>query len=82
MYTLVLSESDLSTAHHVGHRYAWSQWILDTCEVGANALAEHQAWELAEAIEADCEGGHSPFPMLNPHSELYEKLSTLAESIV
>lgn len=45
-------------------------------------IPEYLAWELAEAFEADTEGGHSPFPMLDPRSELYAKLTRFWDSII
>lgn len=45
-------------------------------------LTEPQAWELRDAFEADCAGGHSMFPMLDPKSVLCLKLLRFYLSIV
>ena len=80
-YTLTLTESDLNTIAFVGARYAWAD-ALSGLDVGENPLTEPEAWEIGEAFEADTEGGHAPFPMLDPYSELYDKLTALWEGIV
>lgn len=81
MYKLELSAGDVKTIAFVGYRYGWSDSLGSLAE-GVNTLAEHEAWEIAEACESDTEGGHSYFPMLDPNSDLAGKLSTLLESIV
>ena len=80
-YRLTLTESDVQTIAFVGWRYGWSDSLSRLSE-GENELAEHEAWEIAEAIDGDEEGGHHPFPMLDPRCELYSKLSAFRESIV
>lgn len=80
-YRITLTANDVITILCVGHRYCWSNWALRLVE-GNNELAEHEAWEFREAIEADMEGGHTPFPMLNPESELYSKLWAFFSSVV
>lgn len=81
MYTLTLTEGDLKTIAWVGNRYCWSD-ALSGLEVGENTLAEHEAWEIRDEFEKDTEGGHSPFPLLAPDSELYAKLLHFWDSIV
>lgn len=80
-YTLALTSEDIDTIGFVGGRYAWSE-ALGSMGEGDNPLAEHEAWALQEAFEADTEGGHSFFPMLSHESELAGKLFALMESIV
>ncbi len=80
-YTLTLTANDLLTIGFVGGRYAWSE-ALSGLSLGVNALEEYEAWEIGEAFEADTEGGHSPFPMLDPHSELFDKLLAFWQAIV
>lgn len=80
-YTLTLSEEDIEAITFVGYRYCWAD-ALRHLEVGDNHLAEHEAWEIKEAFETDTEGGHSPFPMLDPRSELAAKLVDFWNSIV
>ncbi len=80
-YYLTLTEADIQTIAFVGDRYAWSDSIL-ALEVGVNELTEAEAWTIRDAIEADMEGGHSPFPMLDHRSHLCEKLTAFWSSIV
>lgn len=77
MYKLHLTETEMNDIAFVGYRYCWSNALLDHCIEGENEIPEHIAWELREAFEADTEGGHSFFPMLDSRSELCEKLVTL-----
>ena len=80
-YRISLSEEDVETIAFVGDRYAWSESIR-ALEVGVNELTEAEAWTIRDAIEADMEGGHSPFPMLDHRSHLCEKLTVFWNSIV
>ena len=81
MYTLELTQEDISTIAFVGYRYGWSESLSDLGE-GTNELAEHEAWELLSAFESDTEGGHSFFPMLSHDSELAGKLFELMGEVV
>jgi hypothetical protein len=81
MYTLTLTTENIDTIGFVGNRYAWSD-ALKTMEVGANEIAEHEAWDIKESFESDTEGGHSFFPMLDHQSDLAEKLFTFLDAIV
>jgi hypothetical protein len=80
-YTLTLTEDETGTIAFVGSRYAWADSLL-CLEAGENQIAEHEAWEIAAAFESDMEGGHSPFPMLNPASTLWDKLQAFWDGIV
>lgn len=81
-YTLDLTEKDIGTVLFVGDSYAWSAAVSRLCSAGQNKLSEPDAWSLREAFEADTEGGHSPFPMLDLRSELADKLFSFWNSIV
>jgi hypothetical protein len=80
-YRLTFTEGDLVTIAFVGGRYAWSEALL-ALDVGETELAEHEAWTIKDAFESDTEGGHQPFPMLDPASHLHEKLMQFWQSIV
>ena len=81
MYTLDLTQDDLDTISFVGNRYSWSLSITHL-EKGKNSIGESQAWEIKNAIEEDMIGGHDAYPMLETHSELYNKLNKLYMEIV
>lgn len=80
-YVLELTDADVRDIAFVGARYAWAEALLGL-EVGQNELTEPEAWRIKEAIESDMEGGHAAFPMLDPCSDLYEKLQRFWGSIV
>ena len=81
-YRLTLTGDDLRTIGFVGSRYAWSDALWRLCNEGENDLAEHEAWTLREAFDADTVGGHGLFPMLDGNSELSRKLLHLWDTIV
>jgi hypothetical protein len=81
MYTLTLTENDFRAIEFAQDGYAWAE-ALSALGVGENNFHEHEAWALAEAFESDTEGGHSPFPCLNPASDLYTRLREFWDSIV
>ena len=81
VYRIVLSEEDVETIAFVGARYGWSD-ALSGLEAGESNLAEHDAWRIANAFESDTEGGHLPFPMLDPRSALDKRLFAFWNSIV
>ena len=74
-YLLKLTSDDMKAANFVGKRYGWSDWISANLTVGDNFLCEAEAWDLAEYLESDTEGGHSYFPMLSEESNLYRVLT-------
>jgi hypothetical protein len=80
-YTLSLTAEDMDAIAFVGHRYFWSD-ALSALSEGDNHLSEAEAWAFAEAFEADTEGGHQYFPMLDPNSDLANKLHAFLVSIV
>jgi hypothetical protein len=81
MYILEMTQDDLDTIGFVGNRYAWSESISHLSE-GTNDISESEAWGIKEAIEADMEGGHDAFPMLDPRSDLCDKLYNFYEEII
>lgn len=70
---LVLTNDDLGTIAFVGDRYAWSASMLHLNE-GSNDISESEAWDIKAAIEADMVGGHDAYPMLDPRSDLCNKI--------
>lgn len=80
-YTLALTDEDVRTIAFIGDRYAWSN-ALRVLEAGENQIAEREAWRIVEAFANDTGGGHSPFPMLDPRSPLYERLIAFWTSVV
>ena len=80
-YTIELTAEDVRTIAFVGGRYGWSA-ALSCYDAGTVELTEPEAWEIADAFEADQDGGHSAFPMLNYDSELADKLIRFWDSIV
>lgn len=79
-YKLTLTANDVTTIAFVGDRYCWSEALSDL-EEGENTLTEAEAWEIQDSIEADTDGGHSPYPMLAV-GDLMDKLDTLCQEIV
>lgn len=79
-YELELTEADLETIEFVGGCYGWTTHLPRA--YGRRRLSEVEAWEWREAVDADAEGGHSLFPMLDSRSPLYDKLIDLYERIV
>ncbi len=84
MYRLTLTDDDCNTIRFVGGRYEWSNALLaeGLGIPGEHEIPEHVAWSLNEAFEADTEGGHSYFPMLDSRSDLAHKLYTFMDAIV
>lgn len=81
-YKLTLTDADFDTALFVGDRYAWSAALIRLADIGENDLSEPDAWDLRDAFESDTEGGHSLFPMLDPRSDLAQRLVSFMDSIV
>jgi hypothetical protein len=77
MYTLTLTEQDISDLCFVGNRYCYSDVILDFCNEGENVLSETDATAIVKAIEDDMDGGHDAFPLLYKGSLLAGKLADL-----
>ena len=90
MYTLTLDEQDLETISFVGNRYCWSERLSRIAYFGEDlengstlyTFPENVAWEIKADFEADTEGGHSFFPMLDHRSDLARKLFAFMEAIV
>ena len=82
-YRLDLTEDDINTIWFIGNRYSWSDSLIKVgVSEGVNEFTESETWGIKEAIEADMEGGHDSYPMLDPNSELCDKLHNLYVSIV
>lgn len=80
-YRLTLTADDVSAIEFAAGRYAWATQLFGLT-AGENRLTESEAWDIKSACEDDGEGGHSMFPLLDPRSELAEKLRTFLERIV
>ena len=76
-----MTTDDLDAIALVGDRYEWSLSLATLAE-GTNELSESEAWTISEAIESDMDGGHNAYPLLDPRSDLAEKLTELYQSIV
>lgn len=81
MYRLELTTEDVRDIRFVGDRYFWSLVLLGF-DAGTHEFSEQEAWAIQSSFEADTEGGHSMFPMLDPNSELAAKLYAFLDSIV
>ncbi len=91
-YMIPLTADDWSAIRFAGNRYGWSDVLLrhateETEPEEANGFAlygltEPHAWEWRDAVEADMEGGHSAFPLLDPASDLYAKLAATFGEII
>lgn len=82
-YKLTITEADYKDICFVGNRYCWSDTLLDYVNgPGEIEFDEGDAWEIKEAFEADTEGDHQFFPMLNGVSSLALKLMKFYNSIV
>ena len=80
-YILHLTSEDVETIGFVGDRYFWSEALADL-EEGDNEVSESDAWGISAAFEADTEGGHDMFPMLDRHSDLCERLLEFYDGII
>lgn len=76
-YQLELTEDDIDTIAFIGGRYSWPSSLMHLAS-GLNEIEEHEAWEILEAFEDE----DFTFPMLDPHSELAEKLLAFWQSVV
>jgi len=78
MFRLDLTADDINTIRFVGNRYSWSDCLINVgVSEGVNELTEYETWEIKESIEADMEDGHDSYPMLDPSSDLCDKLHNL-----
>ena len=78
MYSLILTDQDYADICFVGHRYGWSDVLSRITCPGENHISEVNMWDFSKAVEDD-----GPlFPLLDPRSDLYEKLVILWQSIV
>lgn len=89
MYTLTLDAQDLETISFIGHRYCWSEKLSRMSYFGEEQengsvvfkFPENIAWEIVDAFDADTEGGHQYFPMLDPRCDLARKLFAFLASV-
>ena len=78
MYRLDLTEEDIDTIEFVGNRYGWSSNLIQVgISEGVNEFTDSEAWYIKQGIEADMEGGHDGYPMLDTSSDLCEKIHNL-----
>jgi hypothetical protein len=63
-YRIKLTPSELKAVEFARGRYSWpdmlSQHALDD---GSVAFTESEMWQWTDDVDADTEGGHSPFPL-------------------
>jgi len=82
-YVLEITDQDIKTIKFVGHRYSWSDILLDYIVVNC---FEHLQIEMTEAEAHDwkqaIEEEDSLFTLLDNQSELYSNLVKLWQSIV
>ena len=78
-YSLVLYQEDIVACLMFGHAYETCR-VLAPLGEGSHALAEHQAWEIAEAFKADTEDLRTNHPVISMDLEL--RLVELVDSIV
>lgn len=76
-YRLTLTDEDVDAIQFSGNRYGWSDALL-SYGPGTHRISESEAWRISEAIASD----DAPYPLLNPHSDLYEKLEAFCRSVV
>lgn len=87
-YRIELTEADARAVAFVGGRYEWSGALGSLIRENDDGtpepveLTEPEAWTLREAFEADAEGGHSMFPMLDSRSDLAAKLWRFVDSVI
>lgn len=79
-YRITLTEEDCRAIDFAGGRYGWSLAFPAPAEPGTHEIAEHDLWEWCEAVEEDMQGGHAPFPLLDPDSDTYRKFYRLYDS--
>ena len=80
---IALTADDVQAIHFVGGRYGWSaetaRQIVEEDDgkfyLRLEEESDMRAW--VDEVDSDTEGGHSYFPMLDPGSELYDKLAEL-----
>jgi len=84
MYTLQIDADGANAIAFSSYRYQWSDTLerLGYDTEGTHEIAEHEAWEIHEAIDADMKGGHNAFPLLDSRSALATALADLYLEIV
>jgi hypothetical protein len=79
---LQLTAQEVNAVKMVGHRYEWADYLSGYIDeaTGNISMEENEMWEFNDAVEADTEGGHSPFPMASP--ALADKLQSFVDQMV
>lgn len=76
---ITFSKEDIDTITWVGDSYSWasimSKYVFEDGEEVVFSDSDVQV--IAEEFDSDTEGGHNYFPLLNPASELAEKLTRI-----
>lgn len=80
-YKVTVTPEMSDTLAWVGGRYGWADCFPCT-EVGEHVVPEHEMWQWSEAVRADMEGGHNPFPCLDLDSPTGEYILHLWENII
>lgn len=63
-YRIKLTPSELRAVEFARGRYSWSDMLLaHAAEDGSIVFTESEMWQWTDDVDADAEGGHSPFPL-------------------
>jgi len=66
-YRIKLSPSEMKAVEFASGRYGWPDMLsAHAAEDGSVAFTESEMWQWADDVDADTEGGHSPFPLASP----------------
>jgi len=63
-YRLKLTPSEMRAVEFAHGRYSWPDMLAaHAAEDGSIAFTESEMWQWTDDVDADTEGGHSPFPL-------------------
>ena len=63
-YRIKLTPSEMRAVEFARGRYAWPDMLsAHAAEDGSVAFTESEMWQWTDDVDADTEGGHSPFPL-------------------
>lgn len=63
-YRIKLTPSELRAVEFARGRYSWPDMLsTHAAEDGSIAFTESEMWNWTDDVDADTEGGHSPFPL-------------------
>jgi hypothetical protein len=63
-YRIKLTPSELRAVEFARGRYAWPDMLsAHAAEDGSIVFTESEMWQWTDDVDADTEGGHSPFPL-------------------